>query len=323
MDKIKLAYFTSLREIIGDEGVSTIVIDSETGANYGYRVGNLEAMALDIRDGQSDFAKTFEIAMVFSDDSDAHIESVRLMVSRWPFEIEVPVNGNGLSETTIPLEKMLVRIPSEPWRKIRDKTQKANQKHLYEQQILAELKGRGVDLIISDSYLSLFADLILAEFGKRILNIHPAFTDTEHPYRLPGLTPTRDAYTRARHGFIIVDDKKKPETWPKGSVVKVSYDGKERDAVKVEPISVTGVTVHVIDALVDHGPVVMTDTHAFDHSTSYEGIREGNYRIKRKLLTRALLAYVQKPEIRELISAKRQELSNSDGPKPQTYNATA
>ena len=307
MDKVKLAYFTSLREIIGDERVSTVVIDGETGDNYGYRTGNLEAMALDIQDGQSDFAKAFEITMVFSDDSDAHMESVRPMVSRWPFEIEVPLNGSGSAGAMMPLESMLVRIPSDTWRKIRNKAQKAGQKELYEQQIITELKKRGVDLILSDSYLSLFADSILSEFDRRILNIHPAITDIKSPYRLPGLTPTRDAYTRARHGFIIVDDKKKPETWPKGPVVRINYNGVERGAVMVDQFGGTGVTVHVIDALVDHGPVVIADSHTFDPSTSYEGIREGNYRIKRELLPKALLEYVKRPEILSLIEAKRQE----------------
>lgn len=322
MEKIKLAYFTSLREIIGDERVSTVVIDNETGADYGYRVGNLEAMALDIRQGQSDFAKTFELTMVFSDDSDAHMESVRPMVSRWPFEIEVPVNGSGSAGVANPLEDMLVRIPSEPWRRIRDKVQKAGRKALYEQQVVVELKKRGVDLILSDSYLSLFADSILREFDKRILNIHPAITDIESPYRLPGLTPTRDAYTRARHGFIIVDDKKKPETWPKGPVVRVNYNGVERGAVKVRQFGGTGVTVHVIDALVDHGPVVMADSHTFDPSTSYEGIREGNYRIKKELLPKALLEYVKRPEILSLIEAKRQELQKLEPNAPNYHKAS-
>lgn len=305
MDKIKLAYFTSLRESIGDEGVSREVIDPKTGADYGYRIGSLESMAQDIVGNNSKFSQKFELAMVFCDDTQEEFDSVRNMVSRWPFEIKVPVNGNGTIPKDTPLENILVRVPSQPWRRIRNKEQKAQAKHEYEQQIFNNLALNGVDIVVMDSYMSIVGPTLLNEYGRRILNIHPAITDKHSPYKLLGNNPTRDAYTRAKHGFVIVDDKKAKETWPQGEKVTVQYEGKNRQAVLVPKIPVTGVTVHVVDELIDHGSVVNQKLHYFYPGITPEGIRDANYKLKINILPIALLEYVQRPGIEELINGKK------------------
>lgn len=308
MDKINLAYFTSLRESIGDEGVSTEVIDTKSGFNYGYRTGNLESMALDMVENNSKFSENFQIVMIFSDDTQEEFNDVRQFVSRWPFEIKVPVKGNGTFSKDKALEELLVTIPSQPWRKIKNRDEKAYAKQIYEEQIFIHLIRNCVDLVILDSYMPIIGPTLLDEYGGRILNIHPAITNKHSPYKLPGNKPTRDAYTRANYGFVIVDDKNATETWPEGETVIVQYDGKPRRAVQVPRMHITGVTVHVVDELIDHGSVVKDGLHYFYPGITPEGIRQGNYELKRSLLPTALLEYVQKPEIKELIMQKRQIL---------------
>lgn len=302
-NRIRLAYFTSFREIFLDEQVSRTVMDPDTGENYGYRTGNLEAIALELQKDESDFARNFELAMVFSDDADAHVEAARKSVDRWPFDVRVPAEG---LKGGMVLDDLLVRISSEPWRKIKHKEEKAGAKAEYEREIVREMRKRGVDILISDSHLSLIGPVMLSAYGKRNLNIHPAITEINSPYRLPGLTPTRDALTRAKFGYIIIDDKKRPETWPEGEPIEVEFRGKIRQAIKVSRYTLTGVTVHIIDAQVDHGPVVASQLNHISSNPTYEGIRESNYEIKRRLLPIALFNYVIRPDVHAIIKEGKQ-----------------
>ena len=307
MGKINVAYFTSFREIVGDEKVSCIVVDPDTSQNYGYRLGNLEDMALMLTNPEkhkhplaSEFAGTFELAMVFSDDPEDKLQAARKAVHRWPLDVNVP-NGTG----TVPLEDLLVNIPSSTWRQVKEPLLKIMRKSEYERKIIEELMKRGVDLIISDSHLSYLGPDILSAFWLRALNIHPAITQKDNPDRLPGVTPTRDAYTRSMYGWVIVDDKKERETWPLGTPTEVEYKGESHLAIHVPKSNVTGVTVHVMTAKADDGPVVKCVTHLIPEGASYEAIRDLNYGFKREFLPAAMLDYVNRPEVRDLIARKR------------------
>lgn len=309
MKKIRVAYFTSFREIVGDEKVSCIVVDPDTGQNLGYRRGNLEDITLMLSNPQEhphplarQFAETFDLAMVFSDDLPEILQASRESTHTWPLDARIP-NGAGM----IPLETLLVNVPSAPWRSIKEQPLvKIAAKAEYEAEIKRELQNRKVDLIISDSYLSLFGPTLLDEYGLRILNIHPAITAKHDPNRLPGVTPTRDAYTRAVFGYIIVDDKRdRDTTWPMGTPVRVEFEGKARDVIYVTRTNVTGVTVHVVTEEIDGGPVVRHLSHTFPHDTTREEIRKGNYDRKLELLPAAMLDYVRRPEIAGLVAKKR------------------
>lgn len=309
MEKVRVAYFTSFREIVGDEQVSRIVVDPDTIQDYGYRRGNLEDMALMLANpGQHahplarEFAEAFELAMVFSDDTPEAIQAAREAVHRWPLDVNVP-NGAGMA----PLEDLLVNIPSTPWRQVKEPLLKAMRKSEYELEIIAQLMKRGVDLIISDSHLSYLGPDLLSAFWLRALNIHPAITQKDNPDRLPGVTPTRDAYTRARYGFIIVDDKKDRDTMPLGTPTEVEYKGQPRLAIHVPKSNVTGVTVHVMTEKADWGPVVKYLVHHIPEGASFEAIREGNYGLKRQLLPAAMLEYARRPDVMELLTKKRLE----------------
>lgn len=309
MDKIRVAYFTSFREIVGDEQVSRIVVDPDTGQDYGYRRGNLEDMALMLANPEQhthplagEFAGTFELAMVFSDDPEDKLQAAREAVHRWPLDVNVP-NGAGMA----PLEDLLVNIPSTSWRRISEPLSKIAKKAEYEADIGVELRKRAVDLIVSDSYLTLFGSVLLEAYGLRILNIHPAITAKDNPNRLPGVTPTRDAYTKARHGYVIVDDKKNRDTWPLGKPVEVEFEGEKRQAIYVPRTNMTGVTVHVVTEEIDGGPVVMHVDHLFPFDSSREGIRHRNYNGKKALLPAAMLEYVRRPDVMELLIKKRIE----------------
>lgn len=309
MDKIRVAYFTSFREIVGDEQVSRIVVDPDTGEDYGYRRGNLEDMALMLANPEQhnhhlakEFAGTFELAMVFSDDPKDKLQAAREAVHRWPLEVSVP-NGAGM----VPLEDLLVNIPSAPWRQVKEPLLKARRKSDYEIEIIAELTKRGVDLIISDSHLSYLGPDLLSAFWLRALNIHPAITQKDNPDRLPGVTPTRDAYTRARYGWVIVDDKKDRDTMPLDVPTEVEYKDRRHLAIHVPKSNVTGVTVHVMTEEPDGGPVVKYVLHHIPEGASFEAIREGNYGFKRQLLPAAMIEYVNRSDVMDLMIKKRIE----------------
>lgn len=308
MDRIRLAYFTSFREILVDEKVSSVVVDPDTGQNYGYRTGNLEHMALMLakpQDGHhplaEEFAQAFELAMVFADDNNQFLDLARNIVHRWPLDATVPANDHQSAS----LEGLLVNVPSQQWRQIKNPDQKKIDKDKYEAQVLGHLIRNRVDLVVSDSYLTLFDRILLHSYWETILNLHPAFTEIGNPNRLPGVTPTRDAYTKAKYGWIIIDDKKDKKTWPEGKPVDVEFEGRTRKAIPVPISYTTGVTVHVVDENIDAGPVVMAVDHTFTSDASYEKIRQGNYERKLKLLPEALLDYAKRPEVRSAIEFQR------------------
>ena len=318
-DKIRLAVATSLREILVDELVSRVVIDPESGQDYGYRMGNIEHIARILADPRGNnhplaqkFADAFELAMIFHDDIPLEYEAARALVKHWPFDIKVPVDG---AANAVPLEALVTNIQSKPWRRIEDPETKGDMKKLYESRLLSSFRQRHVDLIISDSYLIIFAPIMLHGYWQTILNIHPAITDPHDENRLPGVTPTRDAYTRAKYGWVIVDDKRRKETWPNINPIYIDYNGEKRLVVPVPKSRTTGVTVHIVDDLVDHGEVVLCRKHEFPEGTTYEGIRDRNYGIKREILPEALLEYVGRSYIQNFIDAQRSRwFANRQGP---------
>jgi folate-dependent phosphoribosylglycinamide formyltransferase PurN len=324
LGKINIAYITSSREIGDDELIGREVIDADNKVNYGYREGNLENLARRIIADDNDFANTFNLKKIIVDDSDEQFERAWSKNNLWPTDLSVPITENGQSEYRT-LGDMLERIPSSTWRKVKTRKNgqvvpelvqaKADQKAIYEQRIIDTLREENIDILISDSYISIFGPTILESYGPvngngigQILNIHPAITNSESPYKLPGITPTRDAFTRAKYGMIIVDDKHAVDV-PKGEIVKWEYpegSGEIHDAVAVEPYNITGATVHIVDALVDHGPVILDRQYEFGgEGITPESIRERNYEMKRELLPEALLEYVAKPKVQQMLKERR------------------
>ncbi len=299
--RINLAYFTSCREVGLDEQIGRVVIDPVNGVNHGYREGNLESMARLLQQ-DNEFSRHFNLTAIVVDDDREQFDRAWNQAELWPRNLHVPIRNDALEMIeSSTLDGLTIRIPSQPWRSIRTKRDgeivpelvelKARTKSLYEQEIVSALRERNVDLVVTDSYLPIISDMLLNVFPQRILNIHPAITQVGHPARLPGLFPTRDAYTRAVHGYIIVDDKHAVDI-PDGPHITVEFEGRPRIAVAGERIATTGATVHIDTARVDNGPVVMYTAYDFDpHGITREAIRTRTYVVKRELLPQALLQY--------------------------------
>ena len=328
-DMLNLAFITTLSEIINDELVGKEVIDPETNKSFGVRKGTLDYIAEEVAKENSDLGKKFNFTAIIINDDEKEVEEHWKNGDGYDINFEVPlVTPSGKQKVT--LKEITHVIPSSVWRGIpippkgSDKRADviAKRKKLkveYEQRICKALNEAKVDLLISNSYTNIISATLLGEFKGRIINIHPAITSQDNPCRLPGVTPTRDAYTRATDGFVITDDKKSVTL--DGKEVIVEYNGEERKAVEFddEHRYKHGVTVHVITAGVDEGPPILTKTYdlrehfSIDGSNeskptlTEEGIRDFNYKLKPSVLIEAILKYVQREDIVKLISDKRAE----------------
>lgn len=281
----RLAYITSLRELAGDEQVGRVVVDAMTGARYGYRAGTLERLVERLRRSGDPVARTFELAAVVIDDDDRELADSTRQAPPWPDDLVSP--------------DLVLRAPS-TWRRlvahdgetvVEFRARKRAAKARYESVLRAALERRGVDVILSDSYVVLFGPDLLEGFGGRILNVHPGVLDPGHPAHTPGRTPTRDAWTRAVHGFVIVDDKRSTPV-PPGPQRLVEFEGARRRAVLVPRVAMAGVSVHVVTAEVDGGPVLAAERWSFEPAgITPERIRHTNYELKHRVVPRALLRW--------------------------------
>ena len=315
-ERIDFAYITSSRELALDEKVGSIVINPNNRENYGYREGNLESLARRIKDRRTEFAQRFNLTAIIVDDDDYQYNMAWQQAEIWPRDMLVPIRlEDGDLTTRVTLENITLRIPSYPWKNLRRlegeaievfRERKSSAKAEYEMKILDYLRFINVDLIVSDSYMTFFGPTLLNTYGGRILNIHPAILKDDDPNKLPGPFPTRDAFTRAVYGYIIIDDKK--VGIPEGRQIQVEYEGQPRTAVSVPRNNVTGVTVHVVTEDVDEGPVVLYRSYAFEaNGITPEAIRNMNYAIKRELLPEAMLRYIEMPHVIRLIAEGSKE----------------
>ena len=298
---INIAYLTSLREIGFDESVGREVVDPDSGERYGYRESVVEAITREAQRMPFPFPQFCNLTAIVVDDNEEDFCELMKKSPVWP-NLRIPVvnqerfmhprEDSDDFYTEANLDDLLVCIPSEPWRRIKDKARKRQAKAEFEKTIAEVLVERKVDIVVSDSYRNIIGPVLLAAYGRRILNIHPAITKAGDPARLPGATPTRDAYTRAVFGYIIIDDKKGVDL-PQGEVVQVRYEGKARTAVKVPKSNMHGITVHVVNAKLDDGPVVYEECYEFNpKGITVERIRQINYTIKRRIVPAAVLAYL-------------------------------
>lgn len=281
----RLAYITSLRELAGDEQVGRIVVDPLSGVVHGYRAGCLERLVARLADPGDALARTFELAAVVVDDDDDELVALGRDAPPWPDDL-------------IPLG-LFLRVPS-TWRRLTPaaretpeslRARKRAAKTRYEMRLRRLLEDRGVDLVLSDSYMALFGDVLLDAFRGRILNAHPGVLAPGHPAHTPGGTPTRDTWTRAVHGFVIVDDKR-ATPGPDGPTRVVEFEGERRVAVAVPRAAISGVSVHVVTEGVDAGRVIAKEWWSFDPARmTPELIRHRNYEVKHRVIARGLLAW--------------------------------
>ncbi len=306
LGRINVAYITSVREIGLDEKVGQVVVGGKR------RVGNLEDLASRSQNPDDPFSQNFNLVSIIVDDSDEQWDSAWSQGDTWNQDMGVCIRPNEGEESQNSLRSMTHRVSSQPWRKLRG-PEKVEAKSEYEKKIIDILRRNDVDIVVVDSYVSLFADDLLFAYGRfngedvpsRIVNIHPAITDINNPARLRGLTPTRDAYTRANYGWIIVDDKHSVDV-PNGKRGFEEYEGERREVVYLpeENRHTHGVTVHEVTRKVDNGPVIRSQEWTLN-GESMEQIRERNYEIKRDLLTNALVNYVGREDVQQAIISDR------------------
>ena len=96
-------------------------------------------------------------------------------------------------------------------------------KYQFERRVYELFTTLRADLVISDHYMARI-DYLINDFGLfgSVLNIHPAVTIEGHPFCFRGKTPTADAIARAQSGAPTL----------------------------------TGATLHIVDAEIDHGPPI-------------------------------------------------------------------
>lgn len=257
----------------------------------------MTALATQLNRGAGRFAKLFRLVAVVADDDDHEFAHAWALRSLWPPGLSVPG-----SDASPDLGSLMLRIPSGPWRELssgrrqasdrnRPVDTKAKAKSAYERRLVAELAARGVDVVLADSYLPVFGPDVLKAFPGRILNVHPAITDPRSPHRIVGRTPTRDTYTRAAFGWIIVDDKRRLGI-PPGRRSTVIWNGRRREVVEVPPVREGGVTVHVVTTDVDAGPVILSHRYVItDEMLSIDALRRMNARIRSELVPHALVKW--------------------------------
>lgn len=275
----------------------------------------LESLTHELRAGTSRFSRRFDLVAVLCDDNDEEYRRAWENGPLWPGDLDVPtVDGEGrLHRQTI--ESLTFRISSGTWRPLEPnpsepfaiyERRKARAKARYERSLLRRLDGVSADLILIDSYLPIIGPDLLKAFRGRILNVHPAISELGDPLRLPGRHPTRDTYTRAAFGIVIVDDKRRVGI-PDGARVLVECDGVVREAVEVGKSRESGVSVHVVTDTIDSGPVIACDRYVLsEYQVSMAGIRRKNQMIKKRLVPRALLAYTDRLDVQRMIREARE-----------------
>lgn len=314
---INVVYITSLREIGLDEQVGREIIDPENGRKYGRRVGNLEDLVHRLNDPTSQLYGRINLVGIIYDDDSAQLAAVRDAGLPWDTSLKVPqFSPSGQRFDDRSLASLEFNLSSDSWVKLKKGPSKDAAKAAYERKMGDFLELVDADLMLSDSYVRIFSDEMLRWAGTsrnekygHIINVHPAIARVGDPRRLPGVTPTRDCITRQREGWVIVDDKLGVDL-PDGPEKVVMFEGKERRAREVAPISQkdgTGVTVHVTARIVDNGHPLIEEFGDLPNKEDLtkESLRTLNYELKKRAVARALVEYPHIAEVAEIVAARR------------------
>ena len=198
----------------------------------------------------------------------------------------------------------------------------------YEERMLSFMRENNIDVVFSDSYTVLFNSVMLDEkkgYPGLIVNIHPGIA-----VEVPGVFPTKDALARAN---FFTDDaaerKALQEQLAAGaqtlSIRRNGHDSSIHNVlgrmgtgytmdethvhVNVAPNifrQTTGATFHVVDAEVDHGPIIaMSTSTSIRASDTEQELRIRNYGTKNKTVGYGMHAFLHKPETQELITQNR------------------
>ena len=303
--KARIAYITSPRELEG-EGVG---YDARITPTLGFLMQRIREGTHGLQDA--------EIAAVVVDDDGTERRQ------------RVPGSGAGTtpSETFCYLRDACRESgavfhlePSSGWRSI--PRSRSGEKHCakmeFEGRLLAFMRENDIDVIFSDSYVVLFNSAMLDNatgFRGLIINVHPAIAE-----EVPGVFPNFDALARARH---FTDDPAEREEiisaiGAGASTVAIRRGKYDESIIRicrkqgVEPrqdethihvpvkesgigYAFTGATVHEVDELIDHGPVVaVSRSTPIRVSDSVHALRTRNYATKNEAAAHGIGTFLAK-----------------------------
>jgi folate-dependent phosphoribosylglycinamide formyltransferase PurN len=305
---IRVAYVTSPREL-ASEGVGT----------DGRIAPTLEFLQRQIAEGNP-LLKNVRIAAVVVDDDGRELGRKNLEQATETFNyLRQLCRENGI---TFQVEK------SAEWRGIpKSRPEEKHAKKVeYEQRLLSFMRQNNIDVVFSDSYVVLFNSTMLdAQSGYRglIINLHPGIAS-----EVPGVYPTRDALARANFFTSSPFERSVLADSLNDQVLAISRDGhdasirnvlskigadysQDEKHTYVVPQrgmfrATTGATLHVVDELVDHGPVILASTATpVRAGDSEQELRVRNYATKNNVAARGLAKYLASDATQDLISENR------------------
>jgi folate-dependent phosphoribosylglycinamide formyltransferase PurN len=269
VDKIRLAYFTSLREIIGDEMCGQEI----PGYVEGKFKGTFERLVDTINSG-GELSDRYEIVLVVYDDTDKDMKKLRKKFSDqpWPKSLQI-VYRESEEDQRVFVSNITHNVPSD-WRNIVGNKQKRyEQKRKSEQELFDLAIDYDVDLVLTDSWLPILTDVFLRLYEGHVVNAHPAVTNPKNPNRVPGLTPTADVYERFH---------------------KNGYNK-------------TGATIHFTNPAIDDGRVIYDqETTILEKDWDKPTIRIENYNTKQEVVEEGLLKLADNPQFRSSIRRFRE-----------------
>ena len=291
--RINLAYITTMRELIKDEGVG------QTRYAGKRLVGTVEHLANELQQ-ESDFERMYNLVLIVTEDIEGYRNGEDYLP---PFPAGRPwdddaytVIRNGGNASNYALDS-LVHNHASRWKAERKDVEKRGEMKIeWEEGLSRLLDKHNVDVLLSDSLMTIFGlDLpedrgMFNRWTDRMLNVHPAITEGD--YALLGDTPTANALTRVRHGYVDARDE---------------VTGK-RYRQSVEPRNRTGASLFVIDRGIDTGKVIMDleATMVFREDTT-DSLRLRNYLTKNLVVVEGLVEYASVPEYQDSIRMGREQ----------------
>lgn len=135
-------------------------------------------------------------------------------------------------------------------------------KEQFEQKLISTLKENEADLIILAGYMKILSPTVIRAYRNKILNIHP------------GLLPHFGG--KGMYGIHV------------------------HEAVLKSGMKISGVTVHIVDEIYDHGPIVMQRCVQIEDKDTPESLAERVLKVEHQLYSEAIQLFAEdKIEIKE------------------------
>ena len=135
-------------------------------------------------------------------------------------------------------------------------------KEQFDQKLISTLKENEVDLVILAGYMKILSPTVVRAYRNKILNIHP------------GLLPHFGG--KGMYGIHV------------------------HESVLKSGMKISGVTVHLVDEIYDHGPIVMQRCVPVEDNDTPESLAERVLKVEHQLYSEAIQLFAEdKIEIKE------------------------